>query len=60
MVKKRDVLELLRDQPEDLDIDKFIYTLWVRRKIERALAEAQNDEGMSHKEFVRESDAWLD
>jgi hypothetical protein len=60
MVTKSDVLELLRDQPEDLDIDKFIYTLWVRRKIERALAQAETDEGMSHEESARESDKWLD
>ncbi|MGH2586019.1 MAG: hypothetical protein ACRDJE_13990 [Dehalococcoidia bacterium] len=59
-MKKSDVLELLRDEPEELDIDKFIYTLWVRRKIERALAEADEDEGISHEEFVRQSDKWLD
>jgi hypothetical protein len=59
-MKKTDVLELLKGEPEELDIDKFIYTLWVRRKIERALAEAEKDAGISHEDFVRESDAWLD
>ena len=56
---KADILELPREQPEDLDIDKFIYTLHVRRKIERALEEADKDEDMSHEEFVRLSDEWL-
>ena len=59
-MKKSEILDLLRDQPEDLDLDKFIYTLWVRRKIERALEKAEKDEGISHEDFVRESDAWLD
>ncbi len=58
-MKKREVLELLRDQPEDLDIDRFIYTLWFRRKLQRALAEADADEGTPHEEFVRLSDEWL-
>jgi hypothetical protein len=58
-MKKRDVLELLQEMPEDLDIEKLIYTLYVRRKIELALAEAEHDEGMPHEEFVRQSDEWL-
>lgn len=59
-MKKRDLLELLRGQPDDIDIDALIYTLYVRQKIEHALAEAEHDEGMDHEEFVRESAAWFD
>jgi hypothetical protein len=59
-MKKQDVLDLLCEQPEDLDIDKFIYTLWFRRKLERAIAQADVEDGMPHEEFVRTSDAWLD
>jgi hypothetical protein len=58
-MKKSDVLELLQNLPVDLDINAFIYALWFRRKIERALAEADEVEGIPHEEFVRESDAWL-
>lgn len=59
-MKKSDVLELLRDMPEDLDIDKFIYTLFVRRKIEQGLADADAGDEISHEEFVKLSDEWLD
>ncbi len=62
-MKKSDILELMRELPEDLDdnaVDRFIYTLWVRRKIEHALAEADREEGMPHDEFVRVSDEWLE
>ncbi len=58
MVTKSDVLELLQDQPEDLDIDKFIYTLWVRRKIERSLASPE-EEDIPHEEVERMIDEWL-
>jgi len=54
-VKKSEVLELLRDQPDEIDLDKFIYTLWVRQKIERALVEAEDDEGVPHEVFMRQS-----
>ena len=59
-MNKSQILELMRDLPEDLDVDQFIYTLWFRRKIERALAEADEDEGIPHGEFVRLSDEWRD
>ena len=54
-MKKSEVLELLRDQPDEIDLDKFIYTLWVRQKIERALVEAEDDEGVPHEVFMRQS-----
>ena len=58
-MKKSEILELLQDQPEDLDIDKVIYTLWFRRKIDAALREADEDEGIPHEEVMREFDEWL-
>lgn len=58
-MKKSVVLELLRDQPDDLDIDEFIYAIWFRQKIDRALREADEDEGIPHEELLREFDEWL-
>jgi len=57
-MKKSDVLELLQHEPEDLDVDKFIYTLWVRRKIERALASPE-EEDIPHEEVEGMIDEWL-
>lgn len=59
-MKKHEVLELLRDMPEELDIEKLIYTLYVRRKIELAVAAADDGRVISHDELVRQSEAWLD
>lgn len=59
-MKKTDVLELLREQPEDLDIDRFIYTLYVRRQIEIGIAAADASDEISHEEFVELSEQWLE
>lgn len=59
-MKKTEVLELLREEPEDIDIDKFIYTMWFRRRLEITLAQADEDEGISQEEFERLSDSWLE
>jgi hypothetical protein len=58
MVKKREILELLQDQPEDIDLEKFIYTLWLRRKVEVALASPEDDD-IPHEEVERMIDEWL-
>jgi hypothetical protein len=58
-MEKSKVLELLCDEPDELDIDEFIYKLWFRYMIDLALAEAEADDGMPHEEFVRLSDEWL-
>lgn len=57
-MKKSDVLEMMRDLPEEMDIDQFIYSLWLWRKVERALADEGED--IPHEEVVRESMSWRD
>lgn len=58
-MKKTELLELLRDEPEDLDIDRFLYTLYFRRKMELALADADAGREISQEEFERLTDEWL-
>ena len=57
-MKKSELLDLLRDEPEELDLDKLLYTLWFRQRLERALAEEDDDEGMPHEQFVAEIKQW--
>ncbi len=59
-MKKRDVLELLEDQPEELDIDQFLYTLYVRRQIELGIAAADAGDLVPHDEVEREFGQWPD
>ncbi len=58
-MKKSEILELLRDEPEELDVDKFIYTLYLRRKLELALADAEAGRELSLEEFERLTDEWF-
>jgi hypothetical protein len=58
-VRKSDVIELLRDMPEEIDVDKLIYTLYFRRKIEVAEADAEAGREISHEEFEKLSNEWL-
>jgi hypothetical protein len=57
-VKKADVIELIRDMPEEIDIQKLIYTLYVRRKIEMGDADAAAGREVTQEEFERHTDAW--
>jgi predicted transcriptional regulator len=59
-MRKSDVLDLLRDMPDELDIEKLIYMLYVRRKIELGRAAADAGQVITHEEFVRQSDEWRD
>lgn len=58
-MKKTDVVELMRDMPEDIDFDKLIYALYVRRKIEVAEADADAGREISQDEFERLTEEWL-
>jgi hypothetical protein len=57
-MRKSDVLDLLRDQPEELDIDRFLYTLHMRRQIELGLAAADAVEEYSPEKFEKLSVEW--
>jgi predicted RNA-binding protein YlqC (UPF0109 family) len=59
VVKKSEIVELLRDLPEEIDVEKLIYTLYVRRQIEIGLADADAGRFITHQEFEKLSEEWL-
>jgi hypothetical protein len=59
VVKKNDVLALLREMPDDIDTDDLMYRLYLRQKIEAAEAAAETGDMIPQDEVVRRSDAWL-
>ena len=59
MMKKNDVLELLREMPDEIDADELMYRLYLKQKLESAEAAAAAGDIMPHDEVVRQSDAWL-
>ena len=60
-MKKADVIKLMRDIPDDkdIDIDKLMYALYVRRKIDIGEADSEAGREISHEEFERLTEEWL-
>ena len=58
-MKKSDVLELLREMPDEIDADELMYRLYLKQKLESAEAAAAAGDIMPHDEVMRQSDAWL-
>ena len=58
-MRKADVLQVVRDMPDEIEFDKLIYALYVRRKIEIAEADAEAGCEISQEEFERLTDEWL-
>lgn len=59
VVKKHDVLALLREMPDDIDTDDLMYRLYLRQKLQAAEAAAETGDIIPHDEVVRRSDEWL-
>ena len=58
-MKKSEVLELLREMPDDIDADDLIYRLYLKQKLEAAEAAAEAGDVIPHADVVRRSDEWL-
>lgn len=58
-MKKDDVLQLLRDLPDEFPPDELMYRLYLKQKVDHAEAAAAAGELLTHEEVVRLSDEWL-
>lgn len=53
------MLEILRDMPEELDIERLMYTLYVRQKIERAISDKNAGRVYTQEEVERRVESWF-
>jgi hypothetical protein len=60
MIAKQQVFELIKDLPDELDIDEIMYRLYVRQKLETAEKDVREGRIISHKEVVRETSKWFE
>jgi len=58
-IAKQQVLDLLKDLPEQVDIDEVIYRLYLRQKIELAEQDVREGRLVSHAEVVKETSQWF-
>ena len=59
-MKKREVLALVEQMPDEIDVDKLIYALHLRRKVELAEADIAAGRVVSHEDVEREMEEWRD
>jgi len=52
-IAKQQILELMKDLPEEVDIDEIIYRLYLRQKLEVAEKDVREGRVISHEEVVK-------
>lgn len=57
---KDEVRELLDHLPDDASLEDIQYHLYVRQKIQRGLAAAEQGRTIPHEEVVRRMSRWLE
>ncbi len=57
---KDEVRELLNNLPDDASLEDIQYHLYVRQKIQRGLAAAEQGRTITHEEVVRRMSRWLE
>ena len=58
-MKKAEVLELLREMPEDIDPEELMYRLYLKVKLSTAEEAVRQGDVVSHAEVVRQTEEWL-
>ncbi|MEC4685740.1 MAG: hypothetical protein VST71_08425 [Nitrospirota bacterium] len=58
-ITKQQVLEIVKDLPEEVDIDEIMYRLYLRQKLEAAEKDVRDGKVVSHEEVVKETSKWF-
>lgn len=59
MSTKEAVAEMLRRMPDDVTTEEVMEELYVRMKVEKALQQIENGEGIPHEEVKKRMAKWL-
>jgi predicted transcriptional regulator len=59
MSPKEAIIEMIREMPDDASVLDVMAELYVRRKIERGLAEIDEGKGVPHDDAKRRLAKWL-
>ncbi len=58
-ITKKQVLEILKDLPDEVDIDDIIYRLYLSQKLGAAEKDVREGRVMSHEDVFRETSKWF-
>jgi len=59
IIAKQEVLELIKELPDEVDVDEVIYRLYLRQKLESAEKDVREGRLVSHDEVVKETSKWF-
>ncbi|MCK4763096.1 MAG: hypothetical protein KAW12_12950 [Candidatus Aminicenantes bacterium] len=59
MIAKSQLLEMVRELPEEIDIDDMMYRLYLRQKLEAAEKDIEEGRVISHQDVIKETDNWF-
>ena len=57
-IAKQQVLELMKELPEEVDVDDIIYRLYLRQKLEASEKDVREGNVVSHEEVLKETSKW--
>lgn len=60
IIAKQQILDLIKDLPEELEIDEIMYRLYLRQKLDSAEKDVQEGRLLSHEEVVKETSKWFE
>jgi predicted transcriptional regulator len=58
-IAKKQILELVKDLPEEVDIDEVMYRLYLRQQLEAAEEDVREGRLVSHEEVMKETSQWF-
>jgi hypothetical protein len=53
-IAKQQIIELIKDLPEEVDVDEVMYRLYLRQKLEAAEKDIPEGRLISHEEVVKD------
>lgn len=59
MTAKEELIEMIRQLPEDSSTAELLDSLYVRLQVEEGIRQLDNGEGIPHEEVVRRMQKWL-
>jgi hypothetical protein len=59
-MKKKEVLELLNQFPDEVNTEQLIHGLYLKAKLDQAEAAVEKGDVLSHEEVVRRTQQWFE
>jgi hypothetical protein len=59
MIARSQLMEMVKELPEEIDVDDMIYRLYLRQKLETAEKDIEEGKVISHEDVKRETSKWF-